>query len=114
MSDQKETADEIMQRYEREAEELRAKAQEELKGLMDAERAEGLVDRELRREQLYGAHAIARLQMLESRREVLEKWSGKESWLWAREEFLADGWVETKDAKGGTLWKRGDEGKRIE
>ena len=110
MSAEEKTAEEIMQRYEREAKELRVKAHEELKTLADAERAEGLADRNLRREQLYGAYAVRTLKIAESRRVELEKWSGEESWLWAREELLADGWEESKDEKEVTWWKRDSKG----
>ena len=106
MSDQKETADEITQRYEREAGQLRAKAHEELKELADAERAKGLADRELRREQLYGAHAMKEYSILEERRVEVEKWSGEEAWLWAGEELLADGWHNPEMVDGKLWWKR--------
>ena len=107
MSARGETADEIVDRYEREAEELRAKAQDELKEVAAAERAEGLADRELRREQLYGAHVLRTYQVLEVRRAHEEMWAGDESWLWAREELLADGWKEIKGDDGERSWERG-------
>ena len=111
MSDQKETADEIVERYEREAEELRAKAQDELKEVAAAERAEGLADRKLRREQLSGAWLMGSGSVSEVVRKEMENWSGEESWLWAREEFLADGWNESQDENGNIWWKRDPEDK---
>ena len=107
MSDKTETADAIMQRYEREAKELRAKAQDELDEVAKAEHATGLADRELRREQLYGAYVVRSLRIIESRRVEMEKWSGDESWLWTREELRADGWIEVKDQNGNIRWERG-------
>ena len=111
MSDQKETADEILERYEREAEELRAKAHEELKELADAEHAKGLADRQLRREQLYGAQALNAYRFLEARRVEMAQWSGKEAWLWAGEELLADGWHNPERGDGKLWWKRDPEDK---
>ena len=106
MSAREETADEIVKRFEREAEELRAKAQDELKELAKAERVKGLEDRELRREQLYGAHALKRFSISDSHRAQMEMMAGEESWLWAREELVADGWKEDLE-DGKKWWKRG-------
>ena len=106
MSARGETADEIVDRYEREAEELRAKAQDELKEVAAAERAEGLADRELRREQLYGAQTMNVYRISEARRVEMEKCSGGEAWLWAGEELLADGWHNPETDDGKLWWKR--------
>ena len=37
----------------------------------------------------------------------MEEWSGEESWLWAREELVADGWKQIKGNDGKVLWQRG-------
>ena len=106
-----ETADEIVDRYDRDAEELRAKAQDELNEVAKAERAEGLADRAVRREQLYGALALNVYFIPEARRVEMEKWSGEEAWLWAGEELLADGWHNPEKGDGKLWWKRDPEDK---
>ena len=106
MSAEEETAEEILERYNREAEQLRAKAEKELKELADAEHKKGRGDRELRREQLYGAYALKEYRIEEARRAVMEKWSGEEAWLWAGEELLTDGWHNPEVDDGKLWWKR--------
>ena len=102
-----ETVDGILDRYKREAEALQARAQAELKAAVAAERAEGWAERELRREQLIGAHELKQYRVSEERRVREEMWADEESWLWAREELRADGWKEIKDGNEKIWWKRG-------